>query len=63
VEPVVHFLLKPFDSGNNEWTDDSMAELEKELGLALEKQQVKLSLAGILTFLSPCLVEVPKIEI
>jgi hypothetical protein len=40
-----------------------MAELEKELGLALEKQQVKLSLAGTPTFLSPCSVEAPQDKI
>jgi hypothetical protein len=38
VESAFHFLPKPSDSGDNGWTDESMAELEKELGLALEEE-------------------------
>lgn len=34
-----------------------MAELEKELGLALEEEQVKLPYTGTLASPSPCLVE------
>jgi hypothetical protein len=40
-----------------------MAELEKELGLALKEEQVESLLAGALTSLSPCLVEVLEDEI
>lgn len=38
-------LPKPSDSGDDGCTDEDTAELEKELGLALEKQQVESSLA------------------
>jgi hypothetical protein len=41
VEFALHSLPKPFDSGDDGWTDENMAELEKELGLALEEQQVE----------------------
>ncbi|KAH6675954.1 hypothetical protein B0J14DRAFT_375526 [Halenospora varia] len=38
VESAVHSLPEPFDSGYDGWTDDSVAELETELGMALEEQ-------------------------
>jgi hypothetical protein len=37
-ESTLHSLPKPFDSGGEGWTDEDTAELEKELGLALEEQ-------------------------
>jgi hypothetical protein len=37
VESALHSLPKSSDSGDNGWTDNSMAELEKELGLALKE--------------------------
>jgi hypothetical protein len=58
VESTLHPLPKPLDSGNNGWTDDSMAKLEKELGLALEEQVKSLS-PSALTSLSPRLVKAP----
>jgi hypothetical protein len=38
VEPTPHSLPKPSDNGDDGWTEDHMAELEKELGLALVEQ-------------------------
>jgi hypothetical protein len=38
VESAVHSLPTPFDGGYDGWTDDSMAELETERAMALEKQ-------------------------
>jgi hypothetical protein len=38
VESAVYSLPKPFDSGYDGRTDDSVAELETELGIALEEQ-------------------------
>jgi hypothetical protein len=38
MEPAPHSLPKPSNNGDDGWTDDSMAELEKELGLALEEE-------------------------
>ncbi|KAH6668337.1 hypothetical protein B0J14DRAFT_160406 [Halenospora varia] len=38
VESAPHSLPKLPDSGDDGWTDDSMAELETELGMALEEQ-------------------------
>jgi hypothetical protein len=38
VKFAFHFLPKPSDSGDNGWIDESMAKLEKELGLALEEE-------------------------
>jgi hypothetical protein len=52
-------LPKSSDSGDDEWTDENMAELEKELGLALGEQQVESSLAGTPTSPSPRSVEAP----
>jgi hypothetical protein len=63
VESALHSLPKPSDSGDNGWTDENMAELEKELGLALEEQQVKSLLAGAPTSPSPRSVEAPQDEI
>ena len=33
VESALHSLPKPSDNGDDGWTDDNMAELEKELGV------------------------------
>jgi hypothetical protein len=62
VESAFHLLPKPSDSSNDGWTDESMAELEKELGLALE-EQVKSPFAGAPTSSSPRSVEAPQDEI
>jgi hypothetical protein len=56
-------LPKPSNYSDDGWTDDSMAELEKELGLALEEEQVESSLAGALTSLSPRSVKALEDEI
>jgi len=63
VESAFHFLPKPCDSGEDGWTDESMAELEKELGLALEEEQVKSLFAGAPSSLSPRSVEALQDEI
>jgi hypothetical protein len=57
VEFALHSLPKPSGSGDDKWTNESMAKLEKELGLALEEEQVKSPFAGGLTSPSPYLVE------
>jgi hypothetical protein len=62
VEFAVHSLPILPDSGDDGWTDDSMAELDKELGLALEEQQVESSSAGTPTSPSPRSVEAPQDE-
>jgi len=62
VESALHSLPKLPDSGDDGWTDDSMAELEKELGLALEEQQVESSSAGTPTSPRPRSVEAPPDE-
>ncbi len=41
VEPALCSFPKPSDSGNDRWTKENMAELEKELGLASEEEQGK----------------------
>jgi hypothetical protein len=46
VKFTLHSLPKSSDSGDDRWTDENMAELEKELGLALGRQQVESSSAG-----------------
>lgn len=38
MESAPHSLPKLLDSGDDGWTDDSTAELETELGMALEEQ-------------------------
>jgi hypothetical protein len=35
VESALHSLPKSSDSGDDGWTDENMADLEKELGLVL----------------------------
>ncbi|KUJ07405.1 uncharacterized protein LY89DRAFT_678007 [Mollisia scopiformis] len=45
VESALHSLPKSSDSSDDGWTDENMAELEKELGLALGEQQVESSSA------------------
>jgi hypothetical protein len=62
VESALHSLPKLPDSGDDGWTDDSIAELEKELGLALEEQQVESSSAGTPTSPRPRSVEAPPDE-
>jgi hypothetical protein len=62
VEPVLHFLPRLSDSGDDGWTEENMAELEKELGLALEEQQVESLSTGAPTAPSPRLVETPQDE-
>jgi hypothetical protein len=62
VESVLHSLPKPSDSGDDGWTDESMAELDHELELALEEQQVESLLAGTPTSPSPRSVEAPQDE-
>lgn len=62
VESALHSLPKLPDSGDDGWTDENMAELEKELGLALEEQQVESSSAGTPTSPSPRSVEAPQDE-
>ncbi|KAF8847684.1 hypothetical protein BDZ45DRAFT_754641 [Acephala macrosclerotiorum] len=62
VESAVHSLLKPFDNSDDGWTDDSMAELERELELALEEQGNSSS-ASAPTSSHPRSVEAPQDEI
>jgi len=37
VEPMLHFLPRLSDSGDDRWTKENIAKLEKELGLALKE--------------------------
>lgn len=53
MESMLYPLPKPSYSGDDGWTDNSMAELDKELRLALEEQQVESSSAGTPTSPSP----------
>lgn len=46
MESALQSLSKSSDSGDDGWTDENMAELEKEMGLALGEHQVESSLAG-----------------
>ena len=63
VESALHSFPKSSDSGDDGWTDENMAELEKELGLALGEQQVKSSSAGTPTSPSPRSAEASQDEI
>jgi hypothetical protein len=63
VEPAPYSLPMPFDSGDDGWTDEDTAELEKELGLALEEQRVESSSACTPTSPSPRSVEALQSEI
>jgi hypothetical protein len=63
VEPVLLSLPRPFDSGNDGWTDENMAEFERELVLALDEEQVKSPFASAPTPPSPRSVEAPQDEI
>jgi hypothetical protein len=58
VEPAPYSLPKLPNNGDNGWTDDGMAELEKELELALV-EQVSLSWASAPSSPRPRLVEAP----
>jgi hypothetical protein len=60
VESTLYSIPQSSDSGNNRWTDESMAELEKELELALEEQQVEPSSVGTPTSPSLRSVEEPQ---
>jgi hypothetical protein len=62
VGSALYSLPKPADNSDDGWTGDSMAELEKELGLALKEQQVESPLASISILSSPCSVEIPQDE-
>jgi hypothetical protein len=62
VEFALHSLPKLPDSGDDGWTEDSMTELEKELGLAWKEQQVESSSAGTPTSPSPRSAEAPQDE-
>jgi hypothetical protein len=62
VESMLHPLPKSSHSGDDGWTDNSMAELEKELGLALEEPQVESLSVGTPTSPSPHSVEAPQDE-
>jgi hypothetical protein len=53
VESMLYSLPKPSDSGDDGWTNENMAKLEKELGLALKEEQVKSLFASALTSPSP----------
>lgn len=63
VEPALCSFPKLSDSGNNGWTEENMARLEKELGLVLEVEQVKSPFASAPTSPSPRSVEAPRDEI
>ncbi|CZR56350.1 uncharacterized protein PAC_06238 [Phialocephala subalpina] len=62
VEPVPHSLAKRSNNGDDGWTDDTMAELEKEVELALV-EQVNSSTASALSSPRPRSVEEPQGEI
>jgi hypothetical protein len=55
---MLYSFSNPFNSSNNRWTKEGITELEKELGLALGKEQGELPLVGTSTLLSPRLVKV-----
>jgi hypothetical protein len=57
VEPALYSLPKPFDRSDDGWTNESMAKLEKELGLALEEEQVEPLFASAPSSPSPRSVE------
>jgi len=63
VEFALHSLPNPSRSDDDEWTDENMAELEKELGLALEEEQVKSLFTSGPTSPGPRLVEASQDEI
>ena len=63
VESALYSLTQSSNSGDNELTDENMAELEKELGLALGEQQVESSSAGTPASLSLRSAEAPQDDI
>ena len=63
VESVLHSFPKSSDSFEIRWTDENIAELEKELRLALGEQQVESSSARASTFPSPRSAEATQDEI
>ncbi len=62
MESAPNSLPKLPINGDDGWTDESIAELDKELGLALEEQQVESLSAGTPTSPSPRSVEAPQDE-
>ena len=63
MEFALYSLPKPSSSGDDGWTDENITELEKELGLAMEEQQVESLSAGTPTSPSPRSVDAPQDEI
>jgi hypothetical protein len=63
MESAPHFIPKTSDNEDDRWTNDNMAELEKELGLALEEQQAKSLSTSAPTSPSPRSVEASQVEI
>jgi len=63
VGSALHSLPKYFNSGDSGWTDENMAKLEKEPGLALGEQQVESSSARTPISPSPRSAEAPQDEI
>jgi hypothetical protein len=57
VESALHSLPKLPNSDDDGWTDNSIANLEQELRLALEERQVKASSVGTPTSPNPRSVE------
>lgn len=62
MESSLYSFPKPSDNGDDGWTDESMAELDKELGLALIEQGNSSS-ASSPTSPCPRSVEAPQDEI
>jgi hypothetical protein len=63
VDSALHPIAKASDSGDDGWTDEDTAELEKELELVLAEQQVESLSAGTSTTASPYSVEALQDEI
>ena len=63
MESALHSLPKSSDNGDDGWTDEDMAELEKEPGLALGEHRVESSSAGTPTAPSPRSTEAAQDEI
>jgi hypothetical protein len=63
VESTLYSLPQSSNSGDNGWTDESMADLEKEMGLALGEPQVESLSAGLPPSPSPRSAEAPQDDI